>query len=230
MGENLQGRIKKYYRERLKKIYCSTRKNIPLKLPIHSKTYSSDVNSTSDYTRIPPRTGLEPWLTVRKPIISPILSPTLLQIYCIRLIEPISYSFWVWLWPYKYILNMGGLVGRVGFGGFVILWPKPNSSRYKKKFCNPTHKALKTDPTWRVRLDRVGFGGSVGFLHTPIYLRVSSSRSYSNVTRIILYTWYIIVHKNDQFFSFLFLCCIKKQEENTCTLCLLVCVTSWIIK
>ena len=29
MGENLQGRIKKYYRERLKKIYCSTRKNIP---------------------------------------------------------------------------------------------------------------------------------------------------------------------------------------------------------
>ena len=96
MGENLQGRIKKYYRERLKKIYCSTRKNIPLKLPIHSKTYSSDVNSTSDYTRIPPRTGLEPWLTVRKPIISPILSPTLLQIYCIGLIRPISYSFWVW--------------------------------------------------------------------------------------------------------------------------------------
>ena len=30
MGENLhKGRIKKYYRERLEKIYCSTRKNIP---------------------------------------------------------------------------------------------------------------------------------------------------------------------------------------------------------
>ena len=32
MGENLQGRIKKYYKERLKKIYCSTRKNIPPKI------------------------------------------------------------------------------------------------------------------------------------------------------------------------------------------------------
>ena len=31
-----------------------------LKLPIHSKTYSSDINLTSDYMRIPPRTGLEP--------------------------------------------------------------------------------------------------------------------------------------------------------------------------
>ena len=66
-----------------------------LKLPIHSKIYSSDSNSTSDYMRIPPRIGLESWLTVRKPIISPILSLTLLQIYCIGLIVPISYSFWV---------------------------------------------------------------------------------------------------------------------------------------
>ena len=30
MGENLhKGEIEKYYRERLEKIYCSTRKNIP---------------------------------------------------------------------------------------------------------------------------------------------------------------------------------------------------------
>ena len=30
MGENLhKGRIEKYYSERLEKIYCSTRKNIP---------------------------------------------------------------------------------------------------------------------------------------------------------------------------------------------------------
>ena len=33
---------------------------------------------------------------------------------------------------------MGGLVGRVGFGGFVILWPKPSPTHYKKKICNPT--------------------------------------------------------------------------------------------
>ena len=45
---------------------------------------------------IPPRTYLEPKLTIRKPITSPVLSPTLLQIYCIGLIGPTSYSFWVW--------------------------------------------------------------------------------------------------------------------------------------
>ena len=32
---------------------------------------------------------------------------------------------------------MGGS-GRIEFGWFVILWPKPNLTRYKKKFCNPT--------------------------------------------------------------------------------------------
>ena len=45
---------------------------------------------------IPSRTDLEPRLTVRKIITSPVLSPTLLQIYCIGLIGPISHSFWVW--------------------------------------------------------------------------------------------------------------------------------------
>ena len=30
------------------------------------------------------------------------------------------------------------MVGRVGFDEFVILWPKPNPARYKKKICNPT--------------------------------------------------------------------------------------------
>ena len=88
--------IEKYYKERLEKIYYSTRKNILSEIAYPFKTYSSDVNSTSDYMHIPHRTGLEPWLTVRKPIISPIFSPTLLQIYCIKLIGHISYSFWVW--------------------------------------------------------------------------------------------------------------------------------------
>ena len=44
----------------------------------------------------PPRTSFKPYLTVRKPINSPILSPTLLQIYCIGLIRPIPQFFWVW--------------------------------------------------------------------------------------------------------------------------------------
>ena len=43
-----------------------------------------------------PRTDLEPQLTVIKPTTSPVLSPTLLQIYCIGLIGPIPYSIWVW--------------------------------------------------------------------------------------------------------------------------------------
>ena len=49
-------------------------------------------------------------------------------------------------------------MGRVGFGRFVILWPKPNPTRYKKKFCNPTQPNLsspKNQPNpmgqvWRV--------------------------------------------------------------------------------
>ena len=67
-------------------------------MPISSKTYCSDLNSISNYMRTPHRTNLEFWLTVKKSIISPILSSTLLQIYCIGLIGPIStfYLFWVW--------------------------------------------------------------------------------------------------------------------------------------
>ena len=51
--ENITGRDWRRFTVTLERTYH-------LKLPIHSKTYSSDVNSTSDYMRIPPRTGLEP--------------------------------------------------------------------------------------------------------------------------------------------------------------------------
>ena len=67
-----------------------------LKYPIHPKTYSSDLNSTFDYASYTTWTNLKPRLTVRKLITSPILSLTLLQIYCIGLIGPIFYSIWVW--------------------------------------------------------------------------------------------------------------------------------------
>ena len=43
-----------------------------------------------------PRIGFKPQLTVRKPINSLILSPTLLQIYCIGPIGLIPQFFWVW--------------------------------------------------------------------------------------------------------------------------------------
>ena len=48
------------------------------------------------------------------------------------------------------------MVSQVGFCRFVILWPKSNPTRYKKKNFvnqpNPTHQALKTDSTRRVGL------------------------------------------------------------------------------
>jgi len=43
-------------------------------------------------------------------------------------------------------------------------------TRYKKKFVtqpNPSHQALKTNPTRQVGLGWVRFDGFAGFLHTP---------------------------------------------------------------
>ena len=57
-------------------------------MPIPSKTYSSDLNSISNYMRTPPRTNLEPWLTVRKSIISLILSPTSYKFIVLGLLGP----------------------------------------------------------------------------------------------------------------------------------------------
>ena len=64
--------------------------------PIYLKTYSSDTYSILNYVSFPPRTSLTPRLTVRKSIKSLVLSPTLLQIYYIRLIGLITQFFWVW--------------------------------------------------------------------------------------------------------------------------------------
>ena len=69
-------------------------------------------------------------------------------------------------------------MAQVGFDGFVILWPKPNPNHYKinknknkivtqpspKNRPNPTHQALKTDPTRQVGLGQVELAG---FLQTP---------------------------------------------------------------
>ena len=52
-----------------------------------------------NYLSFPPQTNLKPQLTIRKPIKSPVLSPILLQIYCIGLIGLIgltTHFFWVW--------------------------------------------------------------------------------------------------------------------------------------
>ena len=55
---------------------------------------------------------------------------------------------------------MGGSVGS-GLAGLEFYDPNPTRPAIKKKFItqpNPTHQALKTDPTWRAGLGRVGFG------------------------------------------------------------------------
>ena len=62
-------------------------------------------------------------------------------------------------------------MGRVGFGGFVILWPKPNLTRYKKKkkfVTQPNPLSLKNwpNPAGRVRSGRVWRVGGF-FAHPP---------------------------------------------------------------
>ena len=64
---------------------------------------------------------------------------------------------------------MGGL----GWVGFEILWSEPNTTYYQKKFSNPTqpnptHQALKTDPTQRVGLGWVRSGWSWQVDYTPL--------------------------------------------------------------
>ena len=61
MGENLhKDGSKNIIRRDWRRFTVTLERTYHLKLPIHSKTYSSDVNSTSDYMRIPPWTCLEP--------------------------------------------------------------------------------------------------------------------------------------------------------------------------
>ena len=98
MGETLhkRGIGKNTSKKIVKENYCSTVKNELSGIANSSKTYSSDIYSILKYVSFPPRTGFKPQLIVRKPINSPVLSLTLLQIYCIGLIRLIPQFFWVW--------------------------------------------------------------------------------------------------------------------------------------
>ena len=98
MGETLHKRgIGKILAQRYKKRITVTqgRTNFQ-KQPIHLKTSSLDIYTIPDYGFFPSRTSLKPQITIRKPIKSPVFSPTLLQIYCIGLIGLIIHLFWVW--------------------------------------------------------------------------------------------------------------------------------------
>ena len=47
-------------------------------------------------------------------------------------------------------------MGRVGIGGFEILWLEPNLTRYQKNFCNPTQPTTLQKPTQLNKLGQVG--------------------------------------------------------------------------
>ena len=67
------------------------------KQPFYPKTCSSDLRSSLNHMFYSPRTNSQLPVIVEKPIINPILSPILLQIYCTGLIGPISFPTWVWV-------------------------------------------------------------------------------------------------------------------------------------
>jgi len=58
----------------------------------------------------------------------------------------------------------------MGLASLEFYGPNPTQPVIKKNFVtqpNPTHQALKTDPTQRVGLSRAGFGRLAGWLLTP---------------------------------------------------------------
>ena len=73
-------------------------------------------------------------------------------------------------------------MGRVGFGGFVILRPKPNPTCYKKKIFvtqpNPQRLKNRPNPAGRVGLGRVWRDG--GFSAHP-YLNLLRYAAISHV-------------------------------------------------
>ena len=97
MGEILHKKgIGKILGKILNEIYCSTVKDKLFEIANLSKNLLLGLIFNPWLCVFSSRTSFKPKLTVRNPINSPVLSSTLLQIYCIGLIRPISYSFWVW--------------------------------------------------------------------------------------------------------------------------------------
>ena len=98
MGENLhkEGDRKNTKKKISNKIYCSTGKNKVSKIANPSKNLLLGLKFNLRLYVFSSSDRLKTLINFRKPVNSPVLSLTLLQIYCIGLIGPISYSFWVW--------------------------------------------------------------------------------------------------------------------------------------
>ena len=74
-------------------------------------------------------------------------------------------------------------MGWVGLGGFVIVMTRTHPDPLLKKNHNPTQpnptrQPLKTDPTRRVGLGRVGFGGLAAHLLIPLLRRKCLARAH----------------------------------------------------
>ena len=95
MGEILHKKgDRKNIREKiLNEIYCSTVKDKLFEIANLSKNLLLGLIFNPWLCVFSPQTSFKPRLIVRNPINSPVLSPILLQIYCIGIIRPISYSF-----------------------------------------------------------------------------------------------------------------------------------------
>ena len=84
-------------------------------------------------------------------------------------------------------------MGRVEFGGFVILWFKPNPTRYKNFFCNLTQSTKPWKPTQPGGSSWVGSGRvwQVGGFSAHPYTcslwrgKTKSSILFSNILRLM---------------------------------------------
>ena len=91
-----EGTIREILGKIWKEIYCSTVKDKLSEIDNLSKNLLLGLIFNPWLCVFSPRTSFKPRLTNKNPVNSPVLSSTLFQIYCIRLIGPISYFFWVW--------------------------------------------------------------------------------------------------------------------------------------
>ena len=131
MGEILHKKgDRKNIREKiLNEIYCNTVKNKLSEIANSSKNLLLGLLFNPWLCVFSPRTSFKPRLTVRNPINSPVFAPALLQIYCIGLIEPISYSFWVWAAIYDHSIIILTIISKNEVSNYFLSFLPPKKKK-----------------------------------------------------------------------------------------------------